>query len=229
MKHLFQVSNELVQSVSVREAMASYADMIEMRISNPPYPEFDLAVPTVDATLKLHFAPVEEHADTLAIFKRYLGEGADVIFDTIGVWLTVNDGPPISWVTAASGVKNEATFKKLLRDVISIYVVFIVLLATRNVVKSTVHNSLAKFGVGKHKADYVTTLSLGEITETDYEAGKPSGRTMRPHMRRGHIRRQKHGPSRSFEKKIFIQPVMVNSDREPEPGDRIAYNVTVPA
>ncbi len=226
-RHLFQVSNEALQSVGVRDAMATYADMIEMRISDPPYPEFDLAVPTDDGTLKLHFAPVEDHPDTLEIFNRRLGKNC-VILDCISTWLTVNNGRPRTWRDAektTAAANEDEKFNSLLRDCTAIYVVFIVLLATRNVVKNTVHNSLAKFGVGKAKADYVTTLSLGDITENDYESGAPSGRTMRPHMRRGHIRRQKHGPGFTFERKIFIQPVMVNSDREPVPGDRVAYNV----
>lgn len=100
----------------------------------------------------------------------------------------------------------------------------IVFLGTKNVTKVTRENKLVKFGIGKQKHRYVTSLKVGHVYITEHEKGEPTGRTMRAHLRRGHIRRQRYGPELTYEKKVWIEPVFVNSDREYIP--REAYNVS---
>jgi hypothetical protein len=94
----------------------------------------------------------------------------------------------------------------------------VVLLATKGVVKQTKASKLAKLGIGKLRPQTVTTLRL-DRTLTD-AAGNPTGRHVRPHLRRGHIKSQFYGPQRSLRKKIWIEPIMVNVDVGAEPAPR---------
>jgi hypothetical protein len=101
---------------------------------------------------------------------------------------------------------------------------FCVLLATRNVTREVKTSKLAKLGIGKNSYSKTTTLRIGNVTELQgSEAG--IGVNRRPHLRRGHIRRQKYGPGFQFEKKIFVQAVFVNAD-EDWIAERTAYNVS---
>lgn len=105
--------------------------------------------------------------------------------------------------------------------------VLIAMLATRNVVKVTKENKLAKFGIGKKnpakRFAYTTTISYP--TEMDDHESVAPGAAKCPHLRRGHIRRQHYGPGREYIKKVWIDPVFVNAD--PDFVDqRRAYNIS---
>lgn len=102
----------------------------------------------------------------------------------------------------------------------------LVSLATKNSIKTIKENKLMKLGIGKKKDGkyrYTTTVTIGEITETE-GTGEGGGWTVRPHLRRGHIREQRYGPNRQHSKKVFIQPVFVNAS-EDFINERKAYNV----
>lgn len=105
----------------------------------------------------------------------------------------------------------------------------IVMLATRNVVKTTKQHKLAKMGIGKKswrsQFDYTTTISLPAELEDDPDR-PPTGTAKAPHLRRGHVRRQHFGPGRQYEKKIWVAPVFVNADPD-FVNHRKAYNVSV--
>jgi hypothetical protein len=57
-------------------------------------------------------------------------------------------------------------------------------------------------------------LNIGKITETYRSNENSSGGNVRPHLRRGHIRLQRYGEDFKEVKKIFIQPMFVNADKE---------------
>lgn len=105
----------------------------------------------------------------------------------------------------------------------------LVALAAKNSVKTVKENKLMKLGIGKknqkNKYRYTTTITIGEITETE-GTGEGGGWKVRPHLRRGHIREQRFGPNRQYSKKVFIQPVFVNAS-EDFINSRRAYNVKV--
>lgn len=103
----------------------------------------------------------------------------------------------------------------------------LVCLAAKNSEKTVKQNKLAKLGIGKKKDKYAytTTITIGKITETE-GTGEGGGWTVRPHLRRGHIREQRYGPNRQYSKKVFIQPVFVNAV-EGFVDQRKAYNVRV--
>lgn len=82
-------------------------------------------------------------------------------------------------------------------------------------------------GIGsKRNHLYTTTIRIGaEAQRTAQAESQSSGRTVRPHLRRGHIRRQHFGPGREMQKSIWIEPTFVNGL---VPDEREAYNVSKP-
>lgn len=100
----------------------------------------------------------------------------------------------------------------------------IALLATKNIEKRTSENALGRLGIGKNKKySVITRISIGAIVD-DAEASPANGTMhLRPHLRSGHIRNQRHGPLRSLIRQIFIEPVFVNADHSYVP--REAYVV----
>ena len=90
----------------------------------------------------------------------------------------------------------------------------IVLLATKNADKQTTESKLGKLGIGKSvrtRFAYTTTISLPRDLPSDSDHPPKSGH-IAPHLRRGHVRRQHHGPANELIKKIWIAPVFVNAD-----------------
>lgn len=115
-------------------------------------------------------------------------------------------------VIATPGVQNPPETAGTCRD--SIAMALIVLLATRNTVKTTVQHKCARLGIGKrHKHEYVTTITLPrEMPQDPENPNSIPGSPRCPHLRRGHVRRQHHGPHNSLVKQIWIEPVFVNAD-----------------
>lgn len=109
----------------------------------------------------------------------------------------------------------------------------VVLLATKNAIKTTRSNKLAKLGIGKYKGHkdfkYITTISLPPAEEMEDDAEHPAGTGSPkcPHLRRGHFRNVHYGPKRAFTRAAWIAPVFVNADKE-WTKTRAAYNVSLP-
>lgn len=61
--------------------------------------------------------------------------------------------------------------------------------------------------------DTVHVLNVTATTPTEPTRGEPTGRTTRPHRRKGHWRRQHYGPGRANTRRLRIAPVMVNAGR----------------
>jgi len=105
----------------------------------------------------------------------------------------------------------------------------VVLLATRNAVKTRTKDKLLGLGIGKrkvrnnHKPLYTTTITVPKISNGPQ--GQPTGRTVSPHLRRGHVRQQAWGPRYQFKREVWIEPVFVNAD-ENYVSTRVAYNTS---
>lgn len=104
----------------------------------------------------------------------------------------------------------------------------IVLLSTRNIVKTTKRDKLAALGIGKskHKHEYVTTISLPHDLESDPDHVPQPGQPKCPHLRRAHMRSQHYGPKNALIKRILVPAVIVNSDKE-WTKTRTAYNLSI--
>ncbi len=98
----------------------------------------------------------------------------------------------------------------------------VVLLASRGVVKSSRESKLAKFGIGKRDGEYTTTIRLASNLER-HESTR-EGAPVRPHLRRGHVKMQPHGPNNSLRKRIWVEPCLVNADAD-FVNQRKAYRV----
>ena len=107
--------------------------------------------------------------------------------------------------------------------------VLIVVLASRNIEKKQKSNDTRarshKEREDSKKYNMTTTIKIGAITE--YVGGNynSTGRTVRPHLRRGHIKTVRIGEGRKESKKVFIQPCFVNADRDWVAEPRKSYNV----
>lgn len=98
----------------------------------------------------------------------------------------------------------------------------IVLLASKGLDKQTKERKLAKLGIGKKTNEYITTIGLSHNLER-HESAR-DGSPVRPHLRRGHVRMQPHGPANSLRKAIWVEPCFVNADAD-FVSQRTAYRV----
>lgn len=99
---------------------------------------------------------------------------------------------------------------------------FLVILATKGIVKDRQKNKLASLGIGKDKRfRYITTLRPS-VAYAPQQAGDGTRKAPRPHLRRGHIRNQRHGEGNAMVKRIWIEPCLVAGDA---PDQRDHYEV----
>lgn len=227
----FVLSKEVVEAMTVEEVEATYRDMEEFGIARPPYDRFEILVPS-NSIFRVMGEPdavaaAYVHQERLTVLFRY----PEAI-----VFMRLANGTLIDVAEAAQTFPEHHRDKITLHDVAAELPILaelyrkglIVLLATRNVVKTTTADKLARLGIGKHKsrALYTTTLTLGRVTEV-HAGHAATGRTVRPHLRRGHPRYHQHyGPGNTLEKAIFIPPSFVNADSS-FMDSRTAYNVRV--
>jgi hypothetical protein len=245
-RQLFLIGADLLNSLSVEEIEATYADMVEMGIAQPPYTEFDIRMPLWAYAKSLgRFLDRynEEYAKLERERRRLVGEGEPAKIDLVELSSEQKDtfaASPFdlnySFTFGTDGRSDQQWFMSLHgrasnkhpvsspQTADRVLMMFVVLLATRNVTRDVKINKLAKLGIGKNSYSKTTTLRIGEVTET---SGEQTGLGVhrRPHLRRGHIRRQKYGPGFQFEKKIFVQAVFVNAD-DGWIAERTAYNVS---
>lgn len=112
--------------------------------------------------------------------------------------------------------------ESLHRRAIITYCQLIVFLRAKCAKKETEIDKLAKLGIGQNKGRYhsTTTIGIDYATVPDGHSGK----SPRPHLRAGHVRRQRFGAELALIKPIFIEPTWVNLDNG-EPLIRDHYNV----
>lgn len=235
-KELFKIPNSLWATVSFEEVSATYADMKELGIAQLPYPDM-----TIEAAAALVFPIVGPDGKASREVNWSLEDKAHIHF--------VNGLYSRTSIPARSSnqraIEDVGAFLKKLPETESLKLalasfpmfaeavekLLVVLLATKNIVKERIFHPLARHGVGKEKALNTTTLYIGSVTERgtgkDGESSSDEDSPAvfrRPHLRRGHIRRQHHGQGNTLVKEIFIQPCFVNAD-ESFISERTAYNV----
>ena len=211
----FYIPLDVIESTNHNEVLATYALMEELDIAKGPYPRFDIVLPyqiigVIDPVGNRLMALNEGERFVLMIENEH----------AISACVLFPGGRPPYYFADGFDLRVAIDYVQLL----------IVLLATKNTVTETKHNKALSLGIGKRdrKHEYVTTITIGAVTEVEPSAdpSTATGRRLRPHLRRGHIRRQHFGPNREWIKKIFIAPVFVNSTDEVKNTLRTRYNVT---
>lgn len=239
MNTLFRISNSIMDAIDWEDIQKTVKDMIEMGLKLYPFDHFAIEVSPfalenfMKKIAKFHdeeFEPIQNKN----LVRSYLVVYQDNKFKIIR---NDNDGKQTNMLANAKNQfldkkMDEKTYDELtlgMKHIASnLSGLLIVVLATKNIEKNdVVDKNLARGKFNKRKAyrkDYpiTTTITIGKITET-HTSGHGGG-TVRPHLRRGHIRTQKYGPKYELSKKIFIEPVFVNAD-EGWISERRAYNV----
>lgn len=107
--------------------------------------------------------------------------------------------------------KDRVAIDTMVFDVLRYLVVS---LATKNTEKKVVTRTPGKIARdGSLKHTHVTTLRVPKIQYLPGE-GPSTGREVKPHFRRGHIRMQPFGEGRQERKRIWIEPLFVKADPE---------------
>lgn len=228
---LFRLPTETLKAISSEEITATYRDMRELGIAKLPYPIVDVGVPA-DHYIRLCG---EDGTPETPIF-----EGWELRFRLYGeeehgtVWLISPRGFVVDYnrLSKIHAHQSQNIQKALNQTAGTIQAILIVLLATKNAVKDRVKDKTLGMGIGAKKeknatkALYTTTISVPTVVDDHEDAAE--GSPKRPHLRRGHIRNQKHGPKLQFTKTIWIEPTFVNCD-ETFISSRTAYNTTLGA
>lgn len=246
-RHLFIIGHDALHATSDDEVAATVAALKEVGLYQLPYERVAVRFLTDDCVLPDRIEP--DAAASLGLSRRFnfwedehgrwhskMGPAHYIEFRNINLrgepasmWC-VHDGSDSGWKPYefnADGRTGGVHTGDMCERAANI---LITLLATRNAVKETTENKLAKLGIGSKKIGsakryaYVTTIGVPKELEDDVEH-KPTGATRAPHLRRGHIRQQPYGPGRAFRRAQFIQPIFVNADPD-FVSKRAAYNVS---
>lgn len=194
-RQLFVLDSELTHCFATNEWLATWHGMVEMGIHHPPVPDFDVHIPNAGDYSRMTY--------------RFSPDGNDAILSN---GASVYDPRYLSKLTEWARADLEEAVTALHRMTETIRRLLIVMLATRNTVKTTHRDKLAARGIGRNKGRYVDTtyIKIGAITE--HSSGS-DGTTRIPHLRRGHIRNQRFGPGLSETRKIWIEPTFINVDQ----------------
>lgn len=247
---LFLISRDVIDSCQTMEVLHTYDGMVELGIAKLPYQTIDIGMNagvydgTNGRTLKItspdnkNFIDTASHLYNCEIKFRYRdGECYSILIKPDCPTCKergIKRDHEHQWIDLFEAVKNgahrhEYDQAKYFAEAEKFKRVLVVLLATKNIVKVKTKDKLAALGIGKgknsnHRPIYTTTLSLPQYVSNP--SGKSPGLTLRPHLRRGHIRRQHHGPKMEFIKTIWIEPCFVNAD-EDFVSERSAYNTSL--
>lgn len=241
-RQLFIFDVAMLDVMQPEEVQATYNDMKELKIHRAPYDEFTIQLPYGPTFFRILMKDEDDQKKMdpkLNVPLRIMynltdwdGESARV-----DVRLFLLHEQTGKWYDYLEYIKErrkdmEPKGQQILTDTAmhasAYYLTYlVVLLATKNVVRHVSHNRLARLGRGKQDYEYVTTLKIGQLIEDDGLPHQHTGMTKRPHLRRGHIRRQHYGPSNTYIKKVFVAPIFVNGWMPDAHDDRQAYNVSL--
>jgi len=218
--HLFRLDLKILDAVDPEDWKSTWQSMKDMDLLRDPFDYYviecslafvDRFVCEMIKTDDIMTLDEKNTAGSTTMLFQYKVEddetSLDIIMDTVRGKIVM------------SSISNDRINKKTKECFFSIGQLLrnflFVMLAIKNTDKQTVKNTLssAKNRVRKDAKYYceTTTIKIGQITE-NYKSNGSGGGTIRPHMRRGHIRMQHYGKNNEETKKIFIQPVFVNAD-----------------
>lgn len=250
---LFLISRDVVAAASMEEVDATYADMQELGIAHMPYGLVDIDInaklsfpddgndmmfllcddsaigsppltgqPRLDQvkTMFRELKSDDKRVNVKIKFQYRDGKCELILVWVHDTWFELHSG---GWHRQCAEFRETAErYKKLL----------VVALATREIVKTRTKDKLLAMGIGKHKRDnhrpiYTTTISLPirSVSGASGPASSHAGISLRPHLRRGHPRQQRHGPNFEYIKKIWVPPCFVNAD-DGYVSTRFSYNTS---
>lgn len=228
---LFVLSDECIEAMDGRSALKTLTSMREAGVANTPYPVFDIRVSSYGYLHLIHYTPSKD--EYLDMYKTHIDvryhvmadcsfAGSPLKVDFLDTSTGLGIVRPIIYRLAYSEQDvNDIDGLGLAKLAINMLLTGLVtLLATRNVVKTKKTDSLARSMLGnkKHAYIYTTTLTIGKITENE-DGSAFTGKSLRPHWRRGFPKTQHYGPGNKLTKDIFIQPVFVNGEGAYTPRD----------
>lgn len=230
MKQLFTFHNSIWDTLSFNAVYDTATDLKELDLLKPPYEEFDIQATLDKKILSMVFigVPLDLDPPVRTFTFRYTYN-----MKNGSVWERVKLGDKFYSIdqlaTMASkdgGLNREDCVKEVEHISMFLLTSLMVLLATKNAQKTT--EKIKKHGPKSRKRpreyDYITTIKIGKITET--QRGDGDGQSsVRPHLRRGHIRNQRVGKGLSEVKPIFIQPCFINADESWINNQRKEYRI----
>lgn len=248
-RQLFVLGPEIWSSISREEVSATAKAMLDAGIYAYPYKEFDVHAYGKSADImKWVFRITDEDYVSLKKtdyegiipFKlRYFECDGDKFRYSLAMHLNGKEIylPMHSEELASRFPSMSKQDSDYMNDIAadSILSTLLVLLATRNIEKDVqdspkrYKDPVSKSGIRQIRNTdyrYITTIKIGKITETVHGCGAHRG-SVRPHLRRGHIRSQRIGEGLKGSKKVFIAPVFVNADEKWIETQRKEYRVKV--
>ena len=230
---LFRLSKEVWNSLTFDEIISTADAMREMELFQPPYNRFDVECdPALFATFGKKDQYPDEDCDIPFITKvvcHYDLHGLNKRPEDFHITF-YGSTKPYMLTTHPWTVAEES--REIYRDLyLFVFTSLIVVLASRNIVKNQVTNDArarnhTQRTDSKHYSS-TTTIRVGKITEYIGNKSEGSGRTVRAHLRRGHIKGVRHGEGRTELKKVFIPPTFVNADRDWVAPKRGSYKVVL--
>lgn len=243
---LFLISWDVIDACGIEEIVATYDDMQALGIARMPYRLVDIGL-VVNVTQE-EIERVQSGQVDMLTFQRGKGDPYDCEIKFryrdeccyqilvrphrgYGDWI---DFTPLGTCDCPACKRPNMPPSAGAKDAQNYKMILIVLLATKNACKTRTKDKLAALGIGKAaKRDntrpiYTTTITLPPefTTTTGQSIPHAAGVTLRPHLRRGHKRDQRHGPKLQFVRPIWIEPCFVNAD-ETYVSARTNYNTSM--
>jgi hypothetical protein len=230
---LFIIDNDIWRTLSMEEMAATVIALKELDLYRLPYAKVDLEF-DIDEYLNMLQRVAPFYSLSFVNNTEPIPDG--IVARLID--LTINGPPPtMKLYSYINGYQGDPPWRFLSADVMpkmqsTMCDVLISLLAVRNIKKTATIDKLAHLGIGrakKHRYLYSTTLSLPPLESLADDEDHPpaAGQQRCPHLRRGHIRKQRFGPKSQRIKRIWIAPVFVHADEQYVNKQRAAYNVSV--